>query len=710
MAVSISLSITQNSQNIANNTSNVTVKVTAKWTYGSWNANSKSGWLKIDGTKYTFSSSFNTGQSTSGSQTLFTKTVNVSHNTDGSKTLSCSASYTSGVSSGTVTASASKTLTKIARKSSISSVSGGNLGAASTITVSRQSTSLTHTLTYKCGTATGTIATKSSSTSIPWTPPLELAKQNTKGLDLTVDFTLETFNGTTSLGTSTWKSNAYKIPAASVTPSASITVATDTYKTKYGAYVQGKSKPQIDVTASGAYNATITSYKTEVDGKTYTTSAFTTDVLSGSGTKTITTTVTDSRQQPKTVTTNIDVLAYSAPQITSLSVKRSTSSGGSSSSGAHLTVTFSSAVSPLNNKNTATYKIQYKKTTDTTYSSPETLVDYANNYAVTNGTYTFAADTASSYDVLLTVTDGIEDSNKMATGSSISKLWSILGQGKGFAIGKVAELTNYFDVAWQSLFRNHVGIGSKQTGTDGKPGTFIHKDGIVYIQRDDSQGYHPYIGFLHGTETELAAQVRSNCNSRYIEFLSAQGYRFGNKMIIPNNKFFFAEDTSGTEINLFGLNNSNNLLVGWDLYDKALGNTAIYGNQVRFNANNGFYFNGNKLGSHIVDTGTTGNWKWVKYITDSGEKIYDTWMSYYGSYSITTATGNLYKTAKMPANGFIDAVGSTYIIYALADCNGEETWATISEHGENSLYYTLLSASSRTGNFWVNLYVRGTWA
>ena len=34
MAVSISLAITQNSQNVANNTSNVTVSVTAKWTYG----------------------------------------------------------------------------------------------------------------------------------------------------------------------------------------------------------------------------------------------------------------------------------------------------------------------------------------------------------------------------------------------------------------------------------------------------------------------------------------------------------------------------------------------------------------------------------------------------------------------------------------------------------------------------------------------------
>ena len=54
MAVSISIGITQNSQNITNNTSNVTVTVTAKWTGGSYNTVKKSGWLKIDGEKYEF--------------------------------------------------------------------------------------------------------------------------------------------------------------------------------------------------------------------------------------------------------------------------------------------------------------------------------------------------------------------------------------------------------------------------------------------------------------------------------------------------------------------------------------------------------------------------------------------------------------------------------------------------------------------------------
>ena len=56
MAVSIVIDITQNSQDIANNTSNVTVKVNAKWTGGSYNLLEKSGSCTIDGKEYTFTS------------------------------------------------------------------------------------------------------------------------------------------------------------------------------------------------------------------------------------------------------------------------------------------------------------------------------------------------------------------------------------------------------------------------------------------------------------------------------------------------------------------------------------------------------------------------------------------------------------------------------------------------------------------------------
>ena len=446
MAISISISITQNSQNVANNTSNVTVAVKASWTYGSFNRNQKSGWLKIDGTQYSFTSSFNENESTSGSQTLFTKTVNVSHGSDGSKTLSCSASYTSGVSSGTVTASASKTLTTIPRKSTLSA-SNGTLGTAQTLTVTRQSSSFTHTITYKCGSASGTVCTKSSDTSISWTPPLSLAQQNTTGTSVSVTFTITTYNGSTSVGSNT-KTITCSIPS-SVKPSVSVAVSDPMgYKDTYGAYVQGLSKLNIVATASGSQGSTIKSYKTEADGKTYTAATVETGVIAGTGTLTIKVTVTDSRGRTATASTTVSVLAYDPPKISALSVYRCDSSGNASSSGAYLAVKFSATITSLNSKNTAAYTLQYKKSSETSYTT-KTLSDFAGKYSVSNGVYVFAADTASSYDITLTVKDAFKSIPKTATGSSVKKVWSLLkkaGEIVGIAIGKIAELEGVFDV------------------------------------------------------------------------------------------------------------------------------------------------------------------------------------------------------------------------------------------------------------------------
>ena len=457
MAISISISITQNSQNITNNTSNVTVKVNAKWTYGSYNKLQKSGYLIIDGTKYAFTSSFNTGQSTSGSQTLFTKTVDVTHGSTGAKTLSCSASYTSGVSSGTVTASASKVLTTIARKSTLSVSGTLTLGKSIEFDITRQSTSLKHKLTYKCGSETGYILGSSSTAvtteSIGWIPSIEdFAELNTTGTTLSFTFTLTTYNGNSKIGTDT-KTISCSIPS-SVKPSVSITVTDATgYKDTYGGYVQGLSKFKIVLTEdlTNARGATIKARKVTADGKTYTSATTTTAVISGKGSLTISATITDTRGRTATASATVNVLAYAAPLVSALTVKRSNASGGASSTGEYLTVVFSSSITALSNKNTAAYTVKYKKTTESNYTET-TLTNYAGQYSITNGAYTFAADVASSYDVILTVKDAFSSTLKAGNGSSIKKIWSVLKDGLGFAFGKIAELENVLDIGFQTRF------------------------------------------------------------------------------------------------------------------------------------------------------------------------------------------------------------------------------------------------------------------
>ena len=443
MALTLSIAITQNSQSVTNNTSNVTVKVNASWTYGSFNQLQKSGYLIIDGTKYTFTSSVNYNGTTSGSQTLFTKTVDVGHNTDGTKTLACSAWYNCNLSSATnVTASASKELTTIPRKSTLS-VGNGTLDTAQTLTVARQSSSFTHTITATCGSASTTICTKSSSTSISFTPPISWASQNTTGTTVSVKYTITTYNGSTDIGSNSYTKTC-TIPN-SVIPTCSIAVSDATgYATTYGNYIKGLSKVKVTLTLRPAYSSEINSCKTVIDGVTYTASSFTTDVLSNYGTLTIRATVTDERGRSGTTTTTISVLNYTKPNISSLTVHRCNADGTANDQGDYVSVGFSATADSLggNTKASVTYTLSYKKTTENTWTSVPNVSDaLKNNFSVTNIVRTFQADSSSSYNVKLEVDDGLTSPPvsrivNASTGYTIMH-WS--SDGKRMGIGKIAE-------------------------------------------------------------------------------------------------------------------------------------------------------------------------------------------------------------------------------------------------------------------------------
>ena len=450
-------------QSITNNTSTVSWKLQlVSGSSGRIDSSASKSWsVTVNGTKYSGTNTVGIANNTT--KTLASGTTTITHASNGTKTFSYSFSQQfsitfSGASIGTKSGSGSGTLPTIARKSSISA-SNGTLGTAQTLTVSRQSSDLTHTVTYKCGTASGTIATKSTSTSISWTPPLSLASQSPSGASVSVTLTITTYSGDSSIG-SNEKTISCSIPA-SVKPTVSIAVSDETtYSTTYGGYVQGLSKVKVVLTESGSYGSTIKARKTTFDSNSYTAASFTTGIIAGSGSMTISTTVTDSRGRTATASKTISVLPYSAPKITEMSVFRSNASGASSSSGAYLAVKFSSNITALNNKNTAAYTVQYKKTSESAYTS-STLAEYAGDYTVSDGVFVFSAETASSYDVILTVKDGIKSTKKQLVGSSIKKLFSFLSKGLGIAFGKVAEISDTLDVAFHIRARNGITVDSE---------------------------------------------------------------------------------------------------------------------------------------------------------------------------------------------------------------------------------------------------------
>lgn len=133
---------------------------------------------------------------------------NIAGNADGTKSVSISANFTcytaagNGGSGWSVNSSQTVALKTIPRTSSIS-MPATTMGSANNTTITRASSSFTHTLTYSFGSASGTIATKTTSTSVSWTPPTSLATQIPNSTSGTCTLTCYTYNGSTLVGTST---------------------------------------------------------------------------------------------------------------------------------------------------------------------------------------------------------------------------------------------------------------------------------------------------------------------------------------------------------------------------------------------------------------------------------------------------------------------------------------------------------------------------
>ena len=498
-ATGYTLKITWEELNVdtANNQSDVkcTATLSATGSYHISSTASKNISLTINGTKYTGTTTV--GISAGGSKTLMTKTLaNINHGSDGSKSVSISCTLDIAVTLGgsyvsSVTASGTAALTTIARKSTLTA-SNGTLGTAQTLKVSAQSDSFTHTITYKCGGSSGTVCSKSSSTSISWTPPLSLASENTTGTTVTVKFTITTYSGSTSLGSNT-KSITCSIPG-SVKPSLSLTVEDAAgYQSTYG-WIKGKSKIKATLTATASYGAAIKAYSTTANGSTYTTSSFTTGVLAGSGSLKISAKVTDARGRTATASTTITVLAYSKPAISGTSVKRCNADGTLNAKGSCLKVTFTAAVTSLGSKNTAAYKVQYKKKSAASYTTA-TLSAYAGKYSVSAGTYVFAADIDSNYDVILQVTDAFGTVSASLSGLSGEHFMSWVAKGAGLAFGKLAEMSAFLDVGWDAIFRKSLYMDKY---SDAEKHHYWHNDAHRQGKTYSSDGIYPHGGRIYG--------------------------------------------------------------------------------------------------------------------------------------------------------------------------------------------------------------------
>lgn len=506
------------SQSVADNSSSVTVKVQLVSTGASYTINSsatKNGSVTINGTKYSFT--FTAALSGNQTKTLYTKTVTVKHSADGTKT--CSFASTIGINvtlSGTyygdITASGTGAFNTIAR-ATVPTVSASSIdmGQSITINMPRASSGFDHTLTYSFSGASGTIGSDLG-TSKAWTVPLSLANQIPSGTSGTCTITCKTYNGSTLVGTKTVTFTA-KVPASVKPTIASVAVA-DTVTAVYnqfGNMVQGKSKPKLTITASGAYSSTIKTYKTVFESKSYSGASPTTAAISGSGTVTASITVTDSRGRTATATKSWTVLPYTAPAISILTAIRCDPDGTADYEGLCAKIAGAFKISTLNNKNTNSYKIDYKLKTGTTW----TAIASGNSYSYADTIITdekFNAD--SAYDLRLSITDYFGTVSRIIEIPTAFTLIDFNANGRALAFGKVSGISYGVEFGMPAVFSNAETPSSVKYLQTGQDLNDVMEAGFYAIPNTTVSGSllnKPWEGTPTGS---LLVMVEGNTNQR----------------------------------------------------------------------------------------------------------------------------------------------------------------------------------------------------
>lgn len=329
----LNLYIEQVSQDITNNSSRVSWRATVDrdgayrtWTYG--NISNLSVWLNGSSVH-----SSHPDYDTSGEEvTLASGEVTVPHNSDGTKTMSVWASFdpNNGVH-GNITISTNYTLDSIPRSTQISSFEGNrNLGSLHTVIFNRKVNSFTHQVWYRVFGSDWIDLGKNHTTSVSFTPSLDLARYLPKSSSGTMDICIRTYNGTTQIG-SDFYSNGWRfnIPD-SVRPTFSDISLVDTTSAVRqiltgNNFLQIMSNIQVNFNnASGAYGSTIQAFHAELVGKNQAINenGGKLGMMNFNGNATVRAWVTDTRgKQSNVQDVSINVIEYYGPSI-NFSVQR----------------------------------------------------------------------------------------------------------------------------------------------------------------------------------------------------------------------------------------------------------------------------------------------------------------------------------------------------------------------------------------------------
>lgn len=566
------MTITQNKRDASTNQSNVTVKMYAQSdssSYGAYNLDASGNTVKmtVNG-KQVVNKTMAMDFRNKATVQLASWTGAISHGSDGSKKLDCSGSFTisgsSYLSGGNISCSIQLESIPRATKPTLSSPSVA-LGSAVTINISPAVSSWTHNIYYRIGTGSWTRFATGVKANYSWTVPLSIASSYPTATKGTITIGLNTYNGSTQIGGTQTVNLNITIPA-SVAPSVSaVTVSEAASGLSNFGYVQTKSKLKIVASASGAYSSSIRSYVYNIGSQSYSglENTYTMgEVVRDSDTVAVTVTVTDSRGRTASKTVSITVLAYSPPQITHFECSRCGDVNGSANAnGQYLKVTFGYSVSPLNNKNKASYLLKYSVYDDGKWGGLTSGTQYT--YSGTYISATAILNTASTYQIGLVVTDSFGTASFYKEIGTAVRLLSYIVKRFAIAIGKIPEIDNIFDVALETIFRKKV-----TTNSD--------------LQVNGNSGFSGGASFYGDVACNGTFHANGNINANKDIGLA------GNMWFNQNNGILFVTRNDGVQLEAINTcDGENNLSFGWTNYNEQRGDTYVGGKDVYFRVSGG---------------------------------------------------------------------------------------------------------------------------
>ncbi len=452
------LTVTEYSQDIEANTT--TLRFSLKMENNNWNYYT-TGWsttayISVNGSviKSVPSSALSSGMSPASSAQYHYMNIvtnfeyTVQHDDDGTKSIVVSAVInspyglsTSGamVGGGTINiAGGTYTITAIPRGSAITTLDDPmTIGTASTIGITRYSNSFTHSLAWTCLSSSGTLLTKSTASSVSFTPPTSLYSEMPDTTSATVTFTITTYSGNDVIQTRTYTTTAV-IPSTEKpsTPTVTVTpVNTNAWLTTKGYYVAGYTKAQFASSSTASTGTTIAGY-TISGAESGSGTPWQTSIPTAGGSRTYKVQAYDSRGRvsaKKTVT--VTWQSYSFPALTTFKAERGTYSGGSwtsSPTGAHIRVQAIGATTLSGNTGTISVTI-----------SGQTVTSQSGNYWIFSGT-----STTSQYTIVGVITDSLGNSSTYSLAvSTIAVPVNFNFNLPGVSFGEMATDANVVNIA-----------------------------------------------------------------------------------------------------------------------------------------------------------------------------------------------------------------------------------------------------------------------